>query len=72
MVIRLLDQFVADPMIRVRIWGCVIRKVRLSRNHPELHFDLAKGNTRGFVIAIALHYAYRWLVWHEHPDTAVD
>ena len=75
-VIRLLAQCIADPAIRLRIWDRTIRKVRLGGNHPELRFDLSRGKpsdaTRGFVLAIALHYAYRWLVWYEHPDTIVD
>jgi hypothetical protein len=71
-VIPLLNQCVHDPEIRLRIWNRTIRKVRLSRRHPELRFDLSRGNTAGFVIAIALHYASRWLVWHEHPDSISD
>ncbi len=75
-VSRLLAQCVADPAVRVRIWDRTIRKVRLSRAHPELRFDLSRGKpsdaTRGFIIAIALHYAYRWLVWLEPPDAIAD
>jgi len=76
LVIRLLDQCVADPAIRLRIWDRTIRKVRLGWYYPELRFDLSRGKpsdaTRGFVIALALHYACRWLVWYEHPDSIVD
>jgi hypothetical protein len=72
LVFRLLAQCVIDPAICVGIWDRTIRRVRLSRNHPELRFDLSRGNTRGFVIAIALHYAYRWLVWHENPANMAD
>jgi hypothetical protein len=76
LVIGLLAHCVADPAIRVRIWYHTIRKLRQSRNHPELRFDLSRGTapnaTRGLVIALALHYAFRWLVWYEHPDAIVD
>jgi hypothetical protein len=76
LVIRLLAQCVADREIRVSIWAQTIRKVKLGWNHPDLRFNLTRGKpgdaTRGFVLAIALHYAYRWLVWGEHPDRFAD
>jgi len=73
---RLLPQCVADFEISKRIWARTIQKVRLGHFYRDWQFDLSRGKaseaTRGFVVAIALHYACRWLVWYEHPDTIVD
>ena len=64
---RLLAQCVHDSAVRVEIWLQTLIQVRQSRRHPELHFDLGRGTLTGFVFSIAMHLAYRWLVWREDP-----
>ena len=67
LVIRFLDKCVHDQEIRIAMWRQTVHKLQISRKHPELRFDMKLGTVTGFLMAIAGHLAYRWLVWHERP-----
>jgi hypothetical protein len=60
---RFLTLCVTDAAARRDIWVATIQQLRESRRHPELHWDLKRGPVTGFLLAIAGHLAYRWLVW---------
>jgi hypothetical protein len=70
LVDRFLGQCVRDPQVRVKIWLGTIHQLRQSRRHPELRWDLNRGTLTGFIFAVAMYLAYRWLVLFEDPREA--
>jgi hypothetical protein len=65
---RFLRLCVTDRVVRRAMWEWMIRNLRESRRHPELHWDLDRGDVQGFFLAMGGHLAYRWLVWFEDPN----
>jgi hypothetical protein len=65
---RLLRQCIVDKKVRVKIWTQTLGRLRQSRHHPELHWDLRRGTLTGFILSTAFYLAYQWLVWFEDPQ----
>jgi hypothetical protein len=66
-----IDQFlrtcIKDRNVVVQCWKSCLLKMKRSRLHPELRFDLSKGPVKGYLFSTAGHLAFRWLVELKDP-----